>query len=61
VFGIALATHAAGAVQGTAGSFSGHVTVWTVCGLTALAAAFALVFVPKTAFGDAAETAGAPR
>ena len=48
----ALATHAAGAVQGTAGSFSGYLTVWTVCGLTALVAAIALLFVPKTAFGD---------
>ncbi|HEX5334719.1 MAG TPA: MFS transporter [Propionicimonas sp.] len=57
VFGIALATHAAGAVQGTAGSFSGYLTVWTVCGVTALVAAIALLFVPKTAFGDAATLA----
>jgi MFS family permease len=57
VFGIALATHADGSVAGTAGSFSGYVTVWTVCGLTALAAAIALVFVPRTAFSDPAPVA----
>lgn len=54
VFGIALATHADGSAAQTAGSFSGYVTVWTVCGLTALAAAVALLFVPKTAFSDTA-------
>ncbi|MEE9965149.1 MAG: MFS transporter [Propionicimonas sp.] len=54
VFGIALATHADGTAAQTAGSFSGYVTVWTVCGLTALASAVALLFVPKTAFSDAA-------
>ncbi len=58
VFGIALATHAAGAVQGTAGSFSGYLTVWTVCGVTALVAAIALLFVPKTAFGDPPQAGG---
>ena len=52
MFGIALATHADGSVAETAGSFSGYVTVWTVCGLTALAAAIALLFVPPTAFSD---------
>ncbi|MFN8137377.1 MAG: MFS transporter [Propionicimonas sp.] len=52
VFGIALATHAADAVQGTAGSFSGYVTVWVVCGVTALVAAVALLFVPRAAFSD---------
>jgi MFS family permease len=52
VFGIALATHADGSAAQTAGSFSGYLTVWTVCGLTAVAAAIALVFVPKTAFSD---------
>jgi len=39
-------------VQGTAGSFSGYLTVWTVCGVTALVAAVALFFVPRTAFSD---------
>ena len=52
VFGVALATHAVGALQGTAGSFSGYVTVWVVCGVTALVAAVALLFVPRTAFSD---------
>lgn len=61
VFGLALATTAfAGAPEeaaaaglaeaGTAGSFSGYVTVWTVCALTALASAVLLLFVPKRAF-----------
>jgi len=52
VFGIALATHAGGAVEGTAGSYSGYLTVWVVCGVTALVAAVILLFVPKTAFSD---------
>jgi MFS family permease len=51
VFGIALP--AAGG-DGTAGSFAGYVTVWVVCGVTALAAAVLLVFVPKQAFSDRA-------
>ena len=41
-----------GAASGTAGSFSGYVTVWVVCGITALAAAVLLLFVPKQAFTD---------
>lgn len=53
VFGIALATHADGTVADTAGSFIGYLTVCIVCGLTGLAAALALLFVPKTAFSDA--------
>lgn len=52
VFGIALLNGAAGAADGTAGSFAGYVTVWVVCGVTALVAAALLVFVPKTAFTD---------
>lgn len=55
VFGIALLQGVAtGVGDGTAGSFSGYVTVWVVCGMTALAAAAALAFVPKTAFTDRA-------
>ncbi|MEV4901749.1 MFS transporter [Citricoccus sp. NPDC055426] len=60
VFGLALATTAfAGAPEaasaeliegGTAGSFSGYLTVWIVCSLTALASAVLLLFVPKRAF-----------
>ena len=50
VFGIALMHGVAG---GTAGSFAGYVTVWLVCGISALAAAFALAFVvPRNAFRD---------
>ena len=62
VFGIALLGGATGAVEGTAGSFAGYVTVWAVCGVTALAAAVLLAFVPKTAFTDRtdAEAAAAP-
>jgi MFS family permease len=55
VFGIALLSHVGGAAtEGTAGSLSGYMTVWLVCGFTAVAAAVALVFVPKLAFSDAA-------
>ncbi len=55
VFGIALLQGATGAVsEGTAGSLSGYFTVWIVCGVTALVAAVALAFVPKTAFTDRA-------
>ncbi|GAA4479313.1 MFS transporter [Microbacterium panaciterrae] len=57
VFGIALMHAVAGgtgADTGTAGSFSGYVTVWIVCGVTALAAAVLLLFVPKQAFTDRA-------
>ncbi len=56
VFGIALLHGATGSIEtgGTAGSFSGYVTVWVVCGVTALVAAVLLVFVPKRAFTDAA-------
>lgn len=58
VFGIALASHivtsGAGAAQGTAGSLSGYLLVWTVCGVTGLLAAVLLFFVPKLAFRTAA-------
>ena len=56
VFGIALLSRvgdAAGSATGTAGSLSGYMTVWIVCGVTALVAAMCLVFVPKLAFQDA--------
>jgi MFS family permease len=52
VFGIALLHGTTGAAGGTAGSFAGYVTVWVVCGVTALAAAVLLMFVPKQAFSD---------
>lgn len=55
IFGIALLQGVGGAVaEGTAGSLSGYFTVWIVCGVTALAAAALLVFVPKQAFTDRA-------
>ncbi len=55
VFGIALlhgVASTAGGAEGTAGSLEGYFTVWIVCGITALAAAVLLVFVPKQAFTD---------
>lgn len=64
VFGIALfhgaMTGAAGA-EGTAGSFSGYLTVWTVCGTTALVSAALLAFfVPARAFTDPEATIPTP-
>ena len=53
-FGIALST---GVATGTAGSLTGYVTVWVVCGTTALAAAGALLVVPRDAFRDPAARA----
>jgi len=53
VFGIALLhSVTSGGTSTTAGSFSGYVTVWIMCGVTALVAAVLLLFVPKTAFAD---------
>ncbi|MBL5973301.1 MAG: MFS transporter [Candidatus Leucobacter sulfamidivorax] len=67
VFGIALMQGAAGALEGaaesTAGSFAGYLTVWIVCGATALLSAVLLCFVPRDAFTDrraAAEAVPAP-
>ncbi|MFT4212419.1 MAG: MFS transporter [Microbacterium sp.] len=57
VFGIALFRGTTGtgvAADGTAGAFSGYVTVWVVCGVTALVAALLLLFVPRQAFTDRA-------
>lgn len=61
VFGIALIR---GVGEGTAGSFSGYVTVWLVCGISAFVAAALLLFVPRNAFQDPAGSvtaAAAPR
>ncbi|MER7797908.1 MFS transporter [Microbacterium sp. NPDC096154] len=52
VFGIALMNGATDVAESTAGSFAGYVTVWIVCGVTALVAAAALTLVPKGAFTD---------
>lgn len=56
VFGIALLNGVVGtgadAAEATAGSLSGYMTVWIVCGVTALVAAVLLMFVPKQAFTD---------
>jgi MFS family permease len=59
-FAVALAAGAPTLVdgsEGTAGSLSGYLTVWVVCGVSALAAAVALVVVPRLAFSDAADVA----
>lgn len=60
VFGIALLSHvlgdagaAAGAGQ-TAAPLGGYLAVWAICGVTGLAAAAALVLVPRLAFSDPA-------
>lgn len=53
VFGIALASQALQVVEGgsqTAGSLSGYLLVWTVCGVTGIVSAIVLFFVPKLAF-----------
>ncbi|GGH33723.1 MFS transporter [Microbacterium album] len=54
IFGIALLNGAAEVADSTAGSFAGYVTVWIVCGGTAVLAAGALTLVPRTAFTDRA-------
>ena len=36
----------------TAASLSGYITVWAVCGVSALVAAVLLFLVPKDAFGE---------
>lgn len=57
MFGIALMHGTTGAAGGgTAGTFEGYVTVWLVCGGSALVAAATLLFVvPKHAFQDRAQ------
>ena len=62
VFGIALlhgATGAAADEAATAGSLSGYMIVWIVCGVSALCAAVLLCFVPRTAFQDRESIAAA--
>ncbi|MDD1477186.1 MFS transporter [Arthrobacter sp. H16F315] len=60
VFGIALLSHVLGetgsAAAATAAPLAGYLTVWTVCGVTGLAAAAALVLVPRLAFSDPARS-----
>jgi hypothetical protein len=64
VFGIALLSHVlaeAGAGAGdpgqTAAPLAGYLTVWTICGVTGLAAAAVLMMVPRLAFSDPAAAA----
>jgi MFS family permease len=55
-FGIALISRvSASGAETTAGTIEGYYTVWIVCGVTALAAAALLAFVPKGAFEDKPE------
>ena len=54
-FAVALASGAprlADGSEGTAGSMSGYLSVWLICGITALLAAASLVVVPRLAFAD---------
>ena len=48
--GFAIALAAGAPAGGTAGSYSGYLTVWAVCGGTALLGAVALLVVPSAAF-----------
>mgnify|MGYP000436383057 CR=1 FL=1 len=51
VFALALASGVAtAAAESTAGSLSGYMTVWAICGGTAIVAAICLFAVPKVAF-----------
>ncbi|MFV0633347.1 MFS transporter [Demequina sp.] len=61
-FAIALATGVAGAAgvgggggESTAASLSGYITVWAICGGTAVVAMFFLFAVPKVAFTSSAD------
>ena len=56
LFGLALATFAAGEVASEAGSFSGYVTVWVTCAATGFVAAVLMLFVPESAFQEQSET-----
>jgi hypothetical protein len=50
-----------GGAEGTAGSLTGYMTVWAVCGLTAVLAALCLVVIPRLAFADrSSDTAATP-
>ncbi|MEO5921835.1 MAG: MFS transporter [Pseudolysinimonas sp.] len=51
VFGVVLATGAVAGV-GAVASYAGYITTWVICGVTALACAILLFFVPKMAFAD---------
>ena len=48
--GFAIALAAGAPAGGTAGSYAGYLTVWAVCGGTALVGALALLVVPAAAF-----------
>jgi len=52
VFAIVLAAGAASAVTATASSLFGYLTVFAICGISALVAAVVLFLVPKLAFAD---------
>ncbi|MEO8262000.1 MAG: MFS transporter [Pseudolysinimonas sp.] len=51
IFGVVLATGAVAGV-GAIASYAGYLTTWVICGVTALACAIVLFFVPKLAFAD---------
>lgn len=53
VFAVVLAVGVVGVAGSTASSLFGYLTVFTICGVGALAAALLLFLVPKLAFADA--------
>jgi len=55
VFAVVLAAGVVGVAGSTASSLLGYLTVFTICGIGALAAAVLLFLVPKLAFADAEE------
>ncbi|KEP74726.1 transporter [Microbacterium sp. SUBG005] len=56
VFGVVLAAGAGSGVAATAAPLAGYVTVWSICAAGGFAAAVLLLFVPRIAFADNAET-----
>lgn len=52
IFAIVLAAGVGGVITQTASSLTGYLTVFAICGVGSLAAAFLLFFVPKLAFAD---------
>jgi MFS family permease len=57
--GFAIALAAGAPAGGTAGSYGGYLTVWAVCGGTALVGALVLAVVPAAAFPRAARSVAA--
>ena len=56
VFGVVLAAGTGVVASQTAASLGGYMTVWSVCAAGGFLAALLLLFVPRVAFADSAET-----